>query len=481
MTGRASRRPAAQQRLTAGFLATLPQRVQEVAGFLSDSTIDDPAEAAGFALQRMSETARSLGLEGVAAEATRAAENLSSKSGIQILVPLVREIRHVAGVGPFACIGLVGNAKQVASIDAQDDRSCEPLRTFTSVDALRADLAVDWPQAIVLPASLGSEALGVVGAFECPVFVYGPARDWEGRQLAARVGAAGYLAEPLSVAELLSQIRYLAGRAPRRSQVAVLGPSDWAKTTGAALEASGITPLVHTKLSNLASVMHSSYPDAVVFGAFPEADVRDASGALRQHVGRSHVAILAIGKGETLYNAGADDVLSARQALVPRVRARLHRFGDHFRDLDDLTHVPNRAGGLEAVQRMVASSIRNNEVLAVSLVHAVGLAAASRAHGREAENACLRHLAAALERGVRRFDVVGYLGGEVFVAAMGKCRQTDALRRMNQLKEAFESRVQADRRLREVHLDIGTADTTMGTEGLMIRAEAALNAARASS
>lgn len=476
MAGPAARRPAVRNRLAAGFLAGLPAAVRELAELLAQP---DPGvgEMASGALDRMAETAASLELSAIADAASRASARVASGETLRVLGPLVREVREVGGAGPFAPIAFVGNGKQGASLQGQDDGCAEPILVYPSVDALLDGMSVDWPQAVVLPTAAAAEVLSVAGALGCPVYLYGPSRDDAARRTAARCGATGYLSEPLVLPELLSHVRYHASTARSTSTVALIGDLEWADPTAGALEAAGLVPLWFEG-AEVGTVLHGLYPDAVILGPGP--GQRDALTTARGHVGRTHVALLAVGdpRSLALYQAGADDVLGPGDDVAGRTAARLARFQDFRRDRDDLTHVLNRAGALEAVHRWVAWGMRSGTAVSVCLVGADALGAVAQAHGREAGNACRRHLAAALERGLRRHDLVGALGPELFLAVLPGCRVAEAERRMAEIKSVFEGRVHADRRLRDVAFVYGAVDTSTGIAGLLPRALAALDAFR---
>jgi len=474
MSGPSSRRTAVNQRLAAGFLAGLPATLREISDLLSQDGSD---ETVGHELSRIGATSTTLGLLDVAEAAAQAAASLEKdREGRFALAPLVRVMRTRNGLGIFAPIALIGDARVVSSVESQSDGCCEPILGFSSVDSLYEALRVDWPQAIAVPASVAHEVPALAEAFECPVYVYGASRDAGGRIAAARVGAAGFMAEPLSLAELLAQVRYSAMQHGHIRLVALVGPEDWSAEVGARLAARGFAIHTSTDVLRVSAVLHGLYPEAVVLGPADTDQQSQALTVMRQHQGRSHIALVVVGDS-SLYSAGADDVLGPLDDVVARVESRLARFADFRRDRDGLTHVPNRAGVLESLQRFAAWSERHGTPMSIAIVQVEGLREADT-NGREAGNACRRHLAAALERGLRRVDMVGTVGGDVFIAALVGCEKAEAIRRMNEIRVGFETRVQADRRLRDVTLSIGVADTLAGVEGLMGRAQDALEKAQ---
>jgi hypothetical protein len=315
----------AKYRLAAGFLAGLPGAVREIASMLTDP---DVADAAAQSLHRLADTGRSLGLSDFADAAERASTRLRAGDGRRALAEVVLAIDQLQIAGPFAPIAVLGTARTVAGLRAQDDGSAEPLRTFETLDALRDGIAVDWPQALIVPASVGPEALTALCA-RAPVFVVGVARDEQARLMAAAAGAAGFLGEPLTLPAVLAQVRY-AGVARRSRCVAVLGDEAWSRAAIESLNASGLEAL-RAEGGGTAAVLHGVHPAAVVFGpgTTPET-VRTA----RQHLGRGNVALVAVDSGpsaDALRAAGVDDVVEPNAALPLRVLQRIERFEDHRR------------------------------------------------------------------------------------------------------------------------------------------------------
>ncbi len=474
-----SRRAASNQRLRAGFLAGLPSVLRELAQLL-DAEGAEGRDSVAFELERLSSTATSLGFDTLGKASQAASLGLQQDAQPQVLQFVVRAARALVGTNFLAPIAVIGDPRTIASVESQDDGCCEPVIGFDAPKTLRNVLVVDWPQAIVLPAQLAHEVEGLRRDFDCPIYLYGASRDAGGRMAAARVGATGFLAEPLALSELLAQVRFHTWVRSSASSVALVGPEDWAAEVAASFaELDPHRPVERIKgVSGIPAVLHGSYPAAVVLGPDDAGSQAEAVRMMRQHIGRTHIALAAVGDA-ALYAEGIDDVLGPLDNVAERVLARLDRLADFRRDSDDLTQIPNRAGSLEFVQRYASWSERASQPLAIVLVRIEGLTLASAHHGREAGNACRRHLAAALERGLRRIDLVGALGSDLYVAALVRCELPEAERRMNQIKEGFETRVQADRRLRDVSLSIGLADSLGGTRGLMRRAQDALDAVRA--
>ncbi|MCA9568706.1 MAG: diguanylate cyclase [Myxococcales bacterium] len=478
MAGPAARRHGARQRLKSGFLAGLPEQLRDLVAILESDGTPETRASVAHSLKRISDTAGSLGLSGISREAGRLATRAHSSARLTF-GPLVRELRSGIGTSPFAPIAFVGTERQLQSIAQQDDGVVEPLVLVPDTATLRELFTVDWPQAIVLPASEAPEVVALAGDFDCPLYLYGPSRDLAARRLATRVGADGYLADPIALPELLAHLRYATSRPTEAAAVALLGPPAWAEEQAERLRGVGLQAITPGAYEAVAATLHGVYPAAVVLGPGPASRTREAIAVMRQHIGRTHIAILAYGTPEELGTTGADDILSEDADLAARVDARLERFRDHRRDRDELTQVLNRAGSLEALQRIVARTERGDGPVSVALAFVGGLGNASVEHGREAANACRRHVAAALERGLRRVDLVGFLGEDTFLAVLVDCPPEHAAVRLEEIRGTVLSRVHADRRLRNITLTFGIASTLRGTRGLLLRAMEALDARRA--
>lgn len=477
MAGPATRRTGARRRLKSGFLTGLPEQLRDLVAVLETDGSPEARDSVAHSLNRIADTADSLGLSGIGRESRRLAMRVPVTSRLTF-GPLVKELRSGIGPDPFASIAVVGPHRLLSSIAAQDDGVCEALVLVESVEELRTAFTIDWPQAIVLPASEAPEVVALAGEYDCPILLYGPARDLASRRLGVRVGADGFLAEPLALSEVLHHVRFIASRPTEAPCVALIGPPEWTDVQGDRLRTRGMQVVAPGGYESIASTLHGVYPHAVVLGPGNEPRTREAIAVMRHHIGRGHVALLAYGDAAELGNTGVDDVLTPEDDLAMRLEVRLARFREHLSDRDELTQVANRPGALAGLQRMIARTWRGAGPMAVSLVFVEGLAEATVEHGREAANACRRHLAAALERGLRRVDLVGYLGEDLFVAGLVDCTTDAARRRLAEIRSTFEARVHADRRLRGVRLTIGIANTNRGTEGLMRRAAADLDAQR---
>lgn len=461
-------RTAARRRLAAGFLGGLPDELQALAALAAEVEEEEDWESVAYALERLGETARSLELSSIADAVNATIAGLGQGSVDVAFAPLVKAIRESSPVGPFAPIAIVGNERQVQSIAQQDDGTCEPLQLYNDVRELQR-LIVQWPQAIAIPGTEVAQVGDLMRAFGCAVYVYGAARDQNARMEASRSGATGYLAEPVVLTEFLAALRYRNSLPKRPTEVALLGAAEWSAPILAELTKRGMRATAFTDVARVGAVLHSQFPDVVVLGRSLGKQRNIVVQMIRGHVGRSHVAILGVGTPRELRSLGVDGVAEPDEDLYEAVQTLLERMRDHHRDRDVLTQLPNRAGILASAQRALAWSERHADPVTIGLVRADGLERAAREHGIDASNACQRHLAISLQRGLRRLDEVGFLGDGLFCAILYNTRADQVGPRLEQLCAAFVTRAHADRRLREVSISTAVCDSSVGVRGLLPR------------
>ena len=448
---------------------SLPDELQALVALAHQVVDDEDWDSVADSLHRLGRTAESLELGVIAAAAGTTAENLGTLSVEQAFAPLMQAVRQSAPAGPFAPVAIVGSDRQVQGIAQQDDGTCEPLQLFPSVAELNR-LVVEWPQAIAIPATEAEQVEVLRTKFGCPVYVYGAARDKDARALASARGAQGFVAEPVVLTELLTSVRYVNSLPKRPIEVALLGPKEWSANLLPELLHDGMRPTAFSEVKNVGSVLHSLFPDVVVLAPTDRATLQSVVQMIRGHVGRTHVVILAHGPYASFKGLGIDGAIENPSDLHATIHERLGRMRDHHRDRDVLTQLLNRSGILASAQRALAWAERHTDTVTIGLVQAQGLERAANDHGMEAANACRRHLAIALERGLRRLDEVGYLGDDLFMALLFNTSAELVGPRLNHLSESFCARAHADRRLRDIRLSTAVVDTRAGVRGLLPRA-----------
>ena len=101
------------------------------------------------------------------------------------------------------------------------------------------------------------------------------------------------------------------------------------------------------------------------------------------------------------------------RASLDEMRARVAEL-ERLADTDTLTPLPNRRVFVREVERVARQVARYGTPAAVMFVDVNALKAINDAHGHQAGDAALIHVAAILKREVRATDVVARIGGDEF-------------------------------------------------------------------
>src|SRR5690348_3993634 len=120
---------------------------------------------------------------------------------------------------------------------------------------------------------------------------------------------------------------------------------------------------------------------------------------------------------EKVTDIGDSDRLMAE---VARLRAQVSQLQERVEHLDQLAHqdslvsLPNRRGFMRELERLVDRAKRYGESSAMLFVDLDGLKMINDSFGHLAGDGALVQVAALLNRGVRRSDVVARIGGDEF-------------------------------------------------------------------
>ena len=101
------------------------------------------------------------------------------------------------------------------------------------------------------------------------------------------------------------------------------------------------------------------------------------------------------------------------RASLDEMRARVAEL-ERLADTDTLTPLPNRRVFVREVERVARQVARYGTPAAVMFVDVNALKAINDAHGHQAGDAALIHVAAILKRELRATDVVARIGGDEF-------------------------------------------------------------------
>jgi len=101
------------------------------------------------------------------------------------------------------------------------------------------------------------------------------------------------------------------------------------------------------------------------------------------------------------------------KAAIADLRKRLAEL-ETLADTDALVPLPNRRAFIRAVEQVIASSARYGTPAAIIFVDLDRLKRVNDAHGHQAGDAMLLHVARLLEANLRASDVVARIGGDEF-------------------------------------------------------------------
>ena len=149
------------------------------------------------------------------------------------------------------------------------------------------------------------------------------------------------------------------------------------------------------------------------------------------------------------------------RAALDEMRARVEDL-ERLADSDTLTPLPNRRVFVREVERVARQVGRYGTPAAVMFVDVNALKLINDAHGHQAGDAALIHVATVLKREVRATDVVARIGGDEFGLLLDHLDQDAAAAKAASLVAVLGSE----------HLDMGAAKLSVGLSvGLtMIRA-----------
>lgn len=195
------------------------------------------------------------------------------------------------------------------------------------------------------------------------------------------------------------------------------------------LEKTGKQDLVNVRTLRGAveQLAHGGYDLIVSNLSLPDSSGQETAKRLLTAAGEVPIVVLTATEDAmldcALVSTGVQDILPKcgleakrlRQALVHALeRQRLWHDARHSTLHDPLTRLPNRTLLIKHLSHSVQDALRRGERLALAYVDLDGFKAINDTHGREVGDLLLRNVAARLNEGIRKVDMVAHLGGDEF-------------------------------------------------------------------
>jgi len=474
-------------RLRGHFNDVLSQQFNDLELLAREAATDpDIADALIFEIERMRGTALVLNIDDVASAAEIAIDEIRGGRPVDAVARFADACRQAGESSndtfhPVILVGVSAPGPQAWSWmvrTAPDVEGALNRRGGAAAYVVRADLA---PMLSTRLRRLSSPA---------PFYVVGHHHDFQGRLGAARLGAAGYLSEPIDLGALVSHVRLTDDSLEWNTARVLIVHKDRAVAEQLRTTLSGPDLVVQRILdgAHVLVALDTCWPDIILL-ASDAGSVRgkDVMAVVRGHAQFSDLPLLLlVEEGEVLSPellTGADELLHATMLEPSLLRARIRAWVRRIRamrqaqEVDRATRVRSRGALLRALERELALARRAGASLSLALLDLDGLANVNATYGAAAGDQVLRALAERVGGAVRHTDLVGRLGADSFALLMPDCSASDAARRVYEVRSRFAEWAQVQG-LADVTFSAGIADTRAGYHDLLLRAHRALQEAR---
>jgi GGDEF domain-containing protein len=468
-------RRASRDRLRAGFQYQAIRQLRDLGSLFETPPSGPVRDTVTFELERMATIARTFTMGEVESAAKAASVAIAAGGGRDRLVQLAATFRSMGMTTRFPPLVVVAQTAQLARLQAEAQRVVEPILFFQSLDSARSAVIGERPQAMVVPAISLTNLTPDERAL--PIFTYGP-DEVGARRAAIAFGAVGYLDERWELRHLLERIRTRTGNAldgpPKILLDSAIARLD---VMSEALVAAGMDVAVADVSSHALRSVKDASADLVVVAS----TAADAVKLLRTHHLLGSVMIAAVGQGSDALLAGADLHLPGGKDPIDVLTVAVQRARDRIGGRDSLTGVPARAEGLGLLDRLIADVQRGSAsgIVAVVELDMGEVVLAGHPRGSAAQAYALRVLARTLRAGLRVNDILARLGGGTFLVALPGAPMAAARRRLGDLRQSFASLGARDERLAPFGFSAGLADLDDGLDGVLLRAEDAIERTRA--
>jgi GGDEF domain-containing protein len=480
MASRSSKRrrtSEAQERFRDAFLDQAGDQLVELAG-LVEGADGDTLTMAAAELERLADTAGTLGLGHLERASRSAAHDLEQGRRMESLRLVAQALRRTRGRPRIGPILVVASPSDTQHLQGQLAAVTEHIRLFPDLESFTRAIHCDEPSAVVMPAE-SLEAVKQLSEYEdFPILVHGPLGAHEACAAALGHGAAGYLSRPLSLSELTRQVRWRAAR-PEDAEVFVLmDPGPTRDALVRAVESLGLGTVATGNPSDLGTALSGGHADAIVMGAEVQGVPCASLAALvRGHATHGHLPLMILGRPkqpQSLRSAGIDDLMRDNADpthIAQRVRDRVRRFMSLPWMHQPASRLYTRLGALDALDVMLRSIQRQPATVAVALLQIDGLYVLPPHEHRRAVRHVRRMVAQTTAELLRRDDIVGELIPGAFVISMPQADADAARERLGAVRKALREQLRNQPNLKGLSPRLGVADTRMGIAGVVRRAE----------
>ncbi|MFC3854042.1 diguanylate cyclase [Salinispirillum marinum] len=288
----------------------------------------------------------------------------------------------------------------------------------------------------------------------CPVFFIGAEESFQARLNALRSHGSGYFVKPLNTIELTKQIVQLLTAKdadPERVMIVEDDSSDIG-TCRVALEKAGMNVWVLDRPTELFTAVSSFDPEVIVMNLRP-GDVTGAElcALLGQMERWAHTPILYLSE-DTNTELRQQTMLSSNCTVIDkpivdelliglcRMRVQKLRQFEASRNQDGLTGLLKHASIKDALQTHWEHVQRHpNTHFSVVMLDIDHFKRVNDTYGHAVGDIVIAAVGTLLRQRFRRVDKLGRYGGEEFTLVLVDCTASDALRMVEELREAFAS------------------------------------------
>ncbi|MDW5377493.1 diguanylate cyclase [Halomonas sp. HP20-15] len=317
------------------------------------------------------------------------------------------------------------------------------------------------PDALILDLHFaddgGAEGLAIGEAIQhettvqLPIFATEESQRFDVQLRAVRAGVVGFLARPLDPIRLAEMLEvHLRGH--RAAPMRVLMVDDDASTLDyhrLVLETAGFAVTILDRPELTLEVMESFAPDVLVLDVrMPQCSGPELAQIVRYHSRWLQVPIVYLSASgdaraqlTAMTKAGDDFMVKpiAPEALVAAVTARARRARTLAMALscDGLTGLLKHADIKEQLSAALAQARRRQQPLCVVMLDIDHFKRVNDTYGHLVGDEVIRALASLLDRRLRESDLIGRYGGEEFLLVLNDCEEPQAVRVVDELREAF--------------------------------------------